>query len=120
MSRFRRWRVPLIKGPAPVGVAGRVTPSARGDGYANLILGESGLIGYWRLSEASGSFYDWKNFHHGTADGTVTRGATGLLDTDANAAISLAGTGGVSVTHHAQLNTVGAFSMEYWLDLSAL
>lgn len=80
--------------------AGKAQASARTDlyrraGFANLAAGLA-PVSAWRLSEPSGTFADTgSGAIAGTANGTMTRGAVGLLSpADADAAIDLDGSTG--------------------------
>lgn len=86
--------------------------------YSDLILGESGLVGYWRLGEGSGSLIDASaNSNDGTAVNSPTYGATGLLVGDADTALDFenGSTQYVSVADHATLDCGDTFSWECWI-----
>jgi len=84
--------------------------------YANAVLSTSGLIGYWRLGEASGTVAEDATANNG--DGTTngaTVGTASLLASDtANTAYSFDGVDDyIEVPYAAGLNTA-SFSVEVW------
>jgi hypothetical protein len=95
-------------------LSGQVTSS-----YAQVILATAGLVGYWRMGEASGSVLDsTANANSGTTSGTVTRGIAGALNTgNDDGAIEFKGTTGntfVSIPRISAYNFGDTFSIEFW------
>jgi hypothetical protein len=70
---------------------------------------------YWRLGETSGVFVDTMVGNDGTAQGTVTRGASGFEADDA--AILLNGTGYVRIPDSADMDFTSPFSIEAWVKV---
>ena len=93
--------------------------------YSALIAGTSGLIGYWRLGEASGTTAcDVTGSHDGTyaagASGSTLLGRPGALSGDPDTATHFIGTGQAVVPHAAALNLNGAFTVELWIKPETL
>lgn len=100
---------------APSAASATVTaPSAR---YRNLILGETGLVSYWRLSETSGSVLDSADSNPGTVLGGVARNVSGLLTNDSDGAVQSDGVVGsyVNVPHAANLMPGATVTLEAWI-----
>lgn len=91
-------------------------------GYAALIMGESGLVSYWRLGEASGNALDSKDTNPGTVHGGITRNVSGLLYNDPNGAIQSDGASGsyISIADNANLRGMAALSVEAWVKPTSL
>lgn len=66
-----------------------VTPT-----YREAILNSPGIVGYFRLGEASGSYVDSVGTATGTNNGTTTRNVAGGLAMDFNGAVTLDGSSG--------------------------
>ncbi|WP_298459553.1 PKD domain-containing protein [uncultured Cellulomonas sp.] len=83
--------------------------------YANAVL-DNGASSYWRLGEASGATaLDWAGFHDAAVGTGVTRGATGAIDGDADAASSFDGTSaGIASTQTAE-PAPDTFTVEAWV-----
>ena len=93
--------------------------------YSALIAGTSGLIGYWRLGEASGTTAcDVTGSHDGTyaagPSGSTLLGRPGALSGDPDTATRFIGTGQAVVPHAAALNLNGAFTVELWIKPETL
>jgi hypothetical protein len=92
-------------------------PSAPSTSYRDTVLGENGLVSYWRLGEASGTTAaDSKGTANGTYVNGVTRGLPGAVTNDPNPAAGFNGTN-QRVTTPA-LAPVGDFSIEGWTYLT--
>jgi streptogramin lyase len=93
---------------------GRIQPA----GYAAAVSTDSGLLGYWRLGESSGTTaLDVLGGHDGTYAGGHTFGLPGALQGDPNTAVGLNGTSG-----HVGLPSLGTepdWTVEGWTDLTA-
>lgn len=84
--------------------------------YSSLILGETGLVSYWRLGEASGTnAADQKGINNGTyTGGNYTLGQTGAIVADSNTSVvSATGALIINVADSASLRPT-AISMEFW------
>jgi hypothetical protein len=90
---------------------------APGSGYSQSIAGTTGLVGYWRLGESTGTTAcDSAGLDPGVYTGGVTLGQAGALSGDPNNAALFNGTTGwVSVPPLAKLNTGDIFTIEGWL-----
>lgn len=91
--------------------------------YADTILATSGLQGYWRLGEASGTtVVDSSGNGRNGANNGATVGATGLLTGDADTAYSFDGVNdSVTVASSAFDFQNGApYSAEFWINLPSL
>jgi len=88
-----------------------------GAGYAATVLATPGLVGYWRLGEASGSTaFDSKGSSNGSYVGGVTLGQPGALVGDPNTAAAFDGTGYVSLPN---LGSSSSFTVEGWTKLNS-
>ena len=77
-------------GTGPASNALSATPVAPPPPYRDVIMATSGLVGYWRLDEPSGTLCtDQTGANNANYNGTVTRGVTGAIP--GNAAITLNG-----------------------------
>lgn len=84
--------------------------------YKSAVLGEAGLVSYWRLGEASGTTAaDSKGTNNGSYYG-VSLGATGALTNDPDTAASF--NGSTSKVSLPSLGTVGDFTLEGWTYLT--
>jgi hypothetical protein len=85
--------------------------------YAPTILGESGLISYWRLGEGSGtSAADSKGTNTGEYKNAPTLGAAASLVGDPNTAVTLNGTNQyITVPHSSSLDVGDVFTYEAWI-----
>jgi hypothetical protein len=83
--------------------------------YSNAILATSGLVGYWRLGEASGGDVIAATGPNGTIVGGVTLGAAGAITGDPDTAYTFNGsTGYLNLTNNAAFQlTTG--SVEFWM-----
>jgi hypothetical protein len=94
--------------------------------YDSTLHAISGLVGHWRLNEASGTTaVDDVNGNDGTLAGAgVLVGQAGLLlDDPTDGSFDFPGTAGyVTIPHHASYPTTGAFSLLIWtkLDITSL
>jgi hypothetical protein len=80
--------------------------------YRQMIMATSGLRGYWRLGESSGTTAeDETATYDGTYGGTYTQGSTGLINGDADTCLSLGGAGYVSVS---SFQVDSEMSIEFW------
>ena len=84
-------------------------------GYAGVVLGTPGLVGYWRLGEAAGSSVaaDAKGTNPGTYVGSPTLGIAGAIA--GNTAMRPIPSGYVSVPDSASLDTGNVFTYEAWV-----
>jgi len=89
--------------------------------YSSLILGKSPAA-YWRLSEASSTFFDATgNGHNATAVGTITRSQTGLITNDSDTCVLFDGsTGCVSSGVSGVDISTGDWTMEAWIYPTAI
>ncbi|MDX6675345.1 MAG: hypothetical protein QOH11_2763, partial [Solirubrobacteraceae bacterium] len=89
--------------------------------YSSLVAGTSGLVGYWRLGESSGSSAcDVTGSNGGTYSGTVALGRAGALSGDPNTGARFSADGGVTVPHSTALDLNGAFTLEAWVKPESL
>lgn len=88
--------------------------------YASEVLATSGLVGYWRLGETSGtSAADSSGSGHpATLSGGVTKGQAGALVGDANGAMSLDGTSGHLLAPGAAIPN-GPYTLAVWVKATA-
>jgi hypothetical protein len=87
--------------------------------YSDLILATAGLVGYWRLGEASGAAVDLKNARNGTVTG-ATYGQTGLLTGDSDKAMLFDADGEkVVITDNAAFAMTTGLSIEAWVRLDS-
>jgi PKD repeat protein len=97
---------------APVTVA-----SGGPNAYVTAVLGD-GATHYWRLDEATGTqLVDWAGTTPLYAGTTVTRGAAGAINGDADTAVSVDGTAtGMAAQMYGQLlDAPSVFSVEAWI-----
>lgn len=90
--------------------------------YATTILATSGLVGYWRIGEASGSVLDSSgNGTTGSASGSgITRDVTGALASGDDGAITNDGTGFIQFASPSSALDVGdVFTLEAWVKPAA-
>jgi len=93
-------------------------PPAQPASYRNTVLGQSGLLSYWRLGETSGTTAaDSKGSNAGTYGSGVTLGQSGAVVTDPDPAAGLNGTTAGKVTLPS-LPTVTDFTVEGWTYLT--
>jgi hypothetical protein len=86
--------------------------------YRDTVLGESGLVSYWRLGETSGTTAaDSKGSYPGTYGSGVTLGGSGTVANDPNTAATLNATTAAKVTVPA-LPAVTDFAVEGWSYLT--
>jgi hypothetical protein len=90
--------------------------------YSNAVAGTSGLLGYWRLGERSGTTAcDTAGGNPGTYTGGITLGQGGAVPGDTDAAPLLNGTSGwVSIPPLASLSTGDTFSVEGWVKRGSI
>jgi hypothetical protein len=103
---------------APSGSASAAVVCApRQSAYSSMITGTSGLLGYWRLGEASGAAAcDSMARNNGTFVGGVTPGVAGALAADPDTAAAFDGASGqVNVSASSSLNVGDTFSIEAWV-----
>jgi hypothetical protein len=86
--------------------------------YANTIKASSGLTGYWRLGESSGTTATDSSSagHNGTYTGGFTLGQPGAVLGDSNTSVSLNGTTGKVALP--SLGTASSWTIEGWTNLS--
>ncbi len=102
------YQTALGKPPAPV------PPPA--SSYKSVVLGESGLLSYWRLGESGGTAaVDSKGRNNGTYS-AVSFGAGGAITNDPDTAISC--NGSTSTVSLPALSPVGDFTVEGWTYLT--
>lgn len=89
----------------------------RQSSYSSAIASTSGLLGYWRLGEPSGTTAcDFTGKDNGKYVGGVTLGVPGAIAEDPDTAIALNGsTGQVSVPSSTTLNVGDNFTVEAWV-----
>src|SRR5947209_9402562 len=85
--------------------------------YSTQVAGTSGLVGYWRLDDPSGTAAcDETSKDPGTYQGGLTLRASGAIVGDADNAASFDGSSAdVSVPSATSLNTGDVFSFEAWV-----
>jgi hypothetical protein len=92
--------------------------STAGSIYRANVLGTSGLVGFWRLGEPSGTTMN-DELPTGAHNGTyfaVTLGTTGALTNDSNTAATFNGSSSqASVTHASAINPTSNMSIELWV-----
>jgi hypothetical protein len=96
-----------------------LAPSASsGTSYRDTVLGEQGLLSYWRLDESSGTTAtDIFGHNNGTYSGGFTLGASGAVRNDPDTAVGLNGTSGkISLP---ALSAVTDFTIEGWTNLGS-
>lgn len=86
-------------------------------GYAGIVTGIPGLVGYWRFSSAEGLFDQTANQRHGTYDGAVS--LVDPLASDSDAATHLAGTVKGTIPHDAGLQ-LPSLSLSIWFSADAI
>ncbi|MFL5819891.1 MAG: LamG-like jellyroll fold domain-containing protein [Solirubrobacteraceae bacterium] len=103
---------------------GELLPSDEpGPNYQATIAAETSLVSYWRLGESSGTVAnDAKGAHPGEYQGGVTLGVPGLIDADADTAVSFDGTSGQVRVPPPPAAVAGDlnpsnFSVEAWVKL---
>jgi hypothetical protein len=89
--------------------------------YRDAVLGTPGLLGYWRLGEASGpTAADETAANPGTYTGGVALGQPGALTSDSNAAALFDGVNGqVSLPGSLALPLNSPVSIEFWAYVSS-
>ena len=116
--------VTLQDAPAAQGAAGSATFTweARDIAFNLAVLSTPGLAAYWRLADASGTtMTDATGTNSGTYHNGVTRGATSLLTTDADAAAGFDGSDDyAAVSDSASLSPTSAMSVEGWFKPETL
>lgn len=95
---------------------------SRSTSYSSLVLGEAGLVGYWRLGEASGtSACDAKGQDAGTYQPGTTLGRPGAIAGDSDTAVAFNGvSGAVTAPSTAALAVGDRFTAEAWVRRGAL
>lgn len=92
-----------------------IVTGAANSPYANAVL-DSGATSYWRLAESSGQFFDTAAFSDLNVGSGVSRGQTGALASDPNAAAGFDGTdSGLAATQTA-IPGPNVFSAELWFN----
>jgi hypothetical protein len=92
-----------------------------GPAYYNLVRNTSGLVGYWRLGEASGvTAADDLGTNPGTYSNAPTLGAAGAIHGDPNTAMSItiAGQNYASVPNSASLQPTAGITCAGWVKTS--
>jgi fibronectin type 3 domain-containing protein len=105
---------------APVAAAAGCAP--RTSSYSSVVLGTPGVIGYWRLGEASGTVAcDSKGANNGTYQSGTTLGQVGALTNDPDTAVAFNGSSGfVQVPYSSSLNVGDVFTVEAWIKRGTL
>jgi hypothetical protein len=86
--------------------------------YRDTVLGQAGLLSYWRLGETSGTTAaDSKGTYPGTYGSGVTLGQSGAVVNDLNAAAGINGTAAGKITLPS-LPAVTDFTLEGWTYLT--
>ena len=90
---------------------------ATGTRYSNAVLNTTGLVGYWRLGDASGTTAcDAKGANPGTYQSGTTLGRAGAIAGDSDAATGFDGTSGsISVPAATSLDVGDKFTIEAWV-----
>ena len=88
--------------------------------YKNVVLADSPLA-YYRLDETSGTVaHDISgNGNNGVLAGVNTYSVAGLIYNDTDMAMTFTANGSVTPPPHLNLTGLSAFSVEYWIQLSA-
>ena len=90
-------------------------------GYAQTVTGTSGVIGYWRFGDASGSTATAAvGLVTGTYGAGTTLGQPGLLTGDANKAVAFAGNATVGFGDAFDFAANAPFSLEAWVKPSTV
>lgn len=84
--------------------------------YASAVARTTGLVGFWRFGDASGTVAcDGLGLNSGTYTTGTTLGQAGVLASDTDTAVSFNGTAGkASVPAATSLNTGDTFTLEAW------
>lgn len=91
------------------------------DAYSTAILATSGLVGFWRLGDLSGTTaVDETGTSNGTYTGGYTLGSAGAIVYPDKAVTFNGSTGYVNCGHPAAFNLTAALSLECWFKASAL
>jgi hypothetical protein len=90
--------------------------------YSSTVVATAGVIGYWRLGEASGTVAcDSKGANNGSYESGTTLGQAGALTNDPDAAAAFNGsTGWVQVAQSSSLNVGDRFTVEAWVTRGLL
>jgi hypothetical protein len=95
------------------------TSTAPGDSYGAAVGGTAGLIGYWRLGEASGSAVDTALGRSVSAGTSVTQGSASLLASTADTAYTYDGSNFTTLPTDAyEFTGVDPYSIEFWFKPS--
>jgi hypothetical protein len=94
----------------------------RSSSYSNAVLATSGLVGYWRLGETSGTVGCDSTFaNNGTYQPGTTLGQAGALVNDPDTAVAFNGSSGfVQVPDSSSLDVGDVFSVEAWVKRGTL
>ena len=93
-------------------------PPSAPTSYRDTVLGQNGLVSYWRLGETSGTTAaDSKATNNGTYLNGVTLGAPGAIANDPNTAAAFNGT--TNKISLPTLSTTGDFTIEGWTYLTS-
>ncbi|MCL3861290.1 PKD domain-containing protein [Actinotalea sp. K2] len=82
--------------------------------YAEGVL-DDGASSYWRLGEPSGPLFDWAGFHDATPGDGVTRGVSGAIIGDADAAAGFSGSSSGTASTQTAVQGPNTFSIETWV-----
>jgi putative transposon-encoded protein len=87
--------------------------------YSSTILGESGLVSYWRLGETSGTTAtDSKGSNNGTYTSGYTLGADGLIVGDSDKGVTLNGSSGYVDVPAASNLRPSNVTVEAWIKIN--
>src|SRR5579884_3699038 len=98
------------------------TCPATSSAYAQAVAGTAGLVGYWRLGDASGTpACDSLGQNPGAYSGAVTLGQPGAIAGDADTSAAFDGSSGtMSVPASTSLNVGDSFTIEAWVKRRTL
>jgi hypothetical protein len=96
-------------------VAAAAGCAPRTSSYSSTVLATPGVIGYWRLGEASGTVAcDSKGANNGSYQGGTTLGQAGALANDADTAVAFNGSSGWVQVASSSVNVGDRFTLEAW------
>jgi hypothetical protein len=109
----------IVSGDAGSTLRVAVTASNGASVYGSAVSGDA-PVSYWRFAETSGPLLDRQGFRNGSYVGGPARAVPGLLTGDANAAVSLSGSGQYLEVPAAAAWTPSRFSLEIVVRPTAL
>jgi hypothetical protein len=89
---------------------------------SSLILAEPGLVSYYRLGEASGTFADSADTNpSATVGATVAYGHTGLINADSDTCAAMASASSyITIANAANLRITGTITIEAWIKVATM